>query len=150
MKLKSIIQSAIACSSILFLASCASITNTPNEPVSATVEIEQWSAAYYGSATTGDGTIHYRGKPHRFSITSIGAGGAGAQKVSATGVVYGLKKLSDFSGTYTGVSSGLTAFKGRMHAKLTNPNGVSLYIAGTTEGLASSLGVQAFKLQLLD
>jgi hypothetical protein len=35
-----------------------------------------------------------------------------------------------------------------MHAKLTNQNGVVMYLAGETEGLASSLGAQAFEVSL--
>ena len=34
------------------------------------------------------------------------------------------------------------------HAKLTNGNGVVMYLAGQTEGLASSLGAQAFEVNL--
>jgi hypothetical protein len=37
-----------------------------------------------------------------------------------------------------------------MHAKLTNGNGVVMYLAGETEGLASSMGVQAFEVTLTD
>jgi len=35
-----------------------------------------------------------------------------------------------------------------MHAKLTNGNGVTMYLAGQTEGLASSMGAQAFEVNL--
>ena len=35
-----------------------------------------------------------------------------------------------------------------MHAKLTNGNGVVMYLAGETEGLASSMGAQAFEVRL--
>ena len=66
-----------------------------------------------------------------------GLGGSGRQKVNATGKVYNLNRLSDFSGSEThGVSNGLTLIEGHMHAKLTNQNGVVMYIAGQTEGLA--------------
>jgi hypothetical protein len=37
-----------------------------------------------------------------------------------------------------------------MHAKLTNGNGVIMYLAAETEGLASSMGVQAFEVSLTD
>lgn len=48
----------------------------------------------------------------------------------------------------TGISKGLTLIEGKMHAKLTNDNGVTMYLAGETEGLASSLGAQAFEVTL--
>jgi hypothetical protein len=37
-----------------------------------------------------------------------------------------------------------------MHAKLTNGNGVVMYLAGDTEGLASSIGVQALVVKLTE
>ena len=87
-------------------------------------------------------------RSHRFTISGGGVGGSGVQKVSATGKVYNLNNLSSFSGTYHGVSRGLTLIEGKMHAKLTNQNGVVMYLAGETEGLASSLGAQAFEVNL--
>jgi hypothetical protein len=50
--------------------------------------------------------------------------------------------------TRRGVSQGLKLIQGQMHAKLENQNGVVIYLAGETEGLASSLGVQSFVVTL--
>ena len=120
----------------------------PSTPSSATVRTREWSAAYYGSAAAGKGTLYFNGARHHFTISGVGVGGAGGQKISATGKVYDLNRLSDFSGTYHGISRGLTLIEGKMHAKLTNQNGVVMYLAGETEGLASSLGAQAFEVNL--
>jgi len=144
------INSALTGFTILFLAGCSSMTKAPSTPPSATVSIHEWSAAYYGSAARGKGTLNYNGQAHYFRISGLGAGGMGGQKISATGKVYNLNNLSDFSGSYRGVSSGLTLIEGKMHAKLTNDNGVVMYLAGETEGLASSMGVQAFEVSLTD
>ena len=143
-----LINSAFASITILLIAGCASMTTAPSTPPSATVRIREWSAAYYGSAAAGKGTLYYNGQRHHFTISGLGAGGMGAQKVSATGKVYNLNNLSNFSGTYQGISSGLTLIEGKMHAKLTNGNGVVMYLAGETEGLASSMGVQAYEVRL--
>jgi hypothetical protein len=132
----------------LLIAGCASMTQAPSTPPSATVKIQEWSAAYYGSAAAGKGTLYYNGQLHHFTISGVGVGGAGGQKISATGKVYNLNRLSDFSGTYQGISRGLTLIEGKMHAKLTNGNGVVMYLAGETEGLASSIGAQAFEVNL--
>jgi hypothetical protein len=134
----------------LLIAGCASMTQAPSTPPSATVRITEWSAAYYASAAGGKGTLYYHRQRHHFTISGLGAGGMGGQKVSATGKVYNLNRLSDFSGTYHGVSRGLTLIEGKMHAKLTNGNGVVMYLAGQTEGLASSMGAQAFEVNLTD
>ena len=142
------INSISASITILLIAGCSSMTQAPSSTPSATVRIQEWSAAYYAQAETGKGTLYYHGGSHRFTISGGGVGGSGAQKVSATGKVFNLNRLSDFSGTYHGVSRGLTLIEGKMHAKLTNQNGVTMYLAGTTEGLASSLGAQAFEVNL--
>ena len=149
-RMQLVTQPALTGIATLLIAGCSSMTTnpTPNAPPSATVRVQEWTAAYYGSAAVGKGTIAYMGHHHRFTITGAGAGGDGMQKVSATGKVYNLNKLSDFAGTYRGVSNGLTLIEGKMHAKLTNDNGVVMYLAGETEGLASSVGVQAFEIRL--
>jgi hypothetical protein len=143
-------NSVLASITFLLIAGCASMTKAPSTPPSATVTIREWSAAYYASAARGKGTLNYNGQRHHFSISGLGAGGMGGQKISATGTVYNLNKLSDFNGTYHGISRGLTLIEGKMHAKLTNGNGVTMYLAGETEGLASSLGAQAFEVSLTD
>ena len=144
------INSAFTSITILLIAGCASMTQAPSTPPSATVRIREWSAAYYGSAAAGKGTLYYHGQRHHFTISGLGAGGMGAQKISATGKVYNLNNLSDFSGTYRGISRGLTLIEGQMHAKLQNGNGVTMYLAAQTEGVASSMGAQAFEVNLTD
>ena len=141
-------NSALASIALLIVAGCASMTQAPSTTPSATVRIREWSAAYYAQAETGKGTLYFNGQAHHFTISGGGVGGSGAQKVSATGKVFNLNRLSDFSGTYHGISRGLTLINGQMHAKLTNQNGVTMYLAGQTEGLASSLGAQAFEVNL--
>jgi hypothetical protein len=145
-----LVNSAFASITILLIAGCASMTTAPSAPPSATVRIQEWSAAYYASAAAGKGTLYYHGQRHHFTISGLGAGGMGGQKVSATGKVYNLNTLSDFSGTYRGISRGLTLIEGKMHAKLTNGNGVVMYLAGETKGVASSIGAQAFEVSLTD
>ena len=150
LRIKLPIKPALACFAAFLIVGCASTTTAPSTPPSATVRIQEWSAAYYASAAAGKGTLYYNGGRHHFTISGLGAGGAGGQKISATGKVYKLNNLSDFSGTYHGISRGLTLIEGKMHAKLTNGNGVVMYVAGETEGLASSMGAQAFEVNLTD
>ena len=142
------VSSVFASIALLLITGCASMTQAPSTPPSATVRIREWSAAYYGSAAAGKGTLNYNGQRHHFTISGLGAGGMGAQKISATGKVYNLNSLSQFSGTYRGISRGLTLIEGQMHAKLQNGNGVVMYLAAQTEGVASSMGVQAFEVNL--
>src|SRR6476620_11863481 len=142
-----LINSTFVGITFLLTAARASMTQAPSTTPSATVSIREWSAAYYAQAETGKGTLYYQGR-HHFTISGGGIGGSGAQKVSATGKVFNLNRLSDFSGTYHGISRGLTLIEGKMHAKLTNQNGVTMYLAGENECLASSLGAQVFEVNL--
>jgi len=80
------INSAFTAITILLLAGCASTTTAPSVPPSATVSIREWSAAYYGSAAAGKGTLYYNGRRHHFTISGLGAGGMGGQKIAATGM----------------------------------------------------------------
>ena len=146
-RMKLPIKYSLAGFAALFIVGCSSMTQAPSTPPSATVRITEWSAAYYAQAETGKGRLYYHGV-HHFAISGGGVGGSGAQKVSATGKVYNLNSLSQFSGTYHGIARGLTLIEGQMHAKLTNQNGVTMYLAGQTEGLASSLGAHAFEVNL--
>src|SRR6476646_9073123 len=125
-----LINSASASIAFLLIAGCASMTQAPSTTPSATVRIREWSAAYYAQAETGKGTLYYNGGRHHFTISGGGIGGSGAQKVSATGKVFNLNSLSQFSGTYHGISRGLTLLAGKMHAKLPNPNAVAMYLSG--------------------
>jgi hypothetical protein len=122
--------------------------NAPTGPPSATLTVDEWQAAYDLAAATGKGTIHYKDQTRSFSVTGVGAGGTGAQNIVATGKVFNLNSLSDFSGTYTGLRSGLTLFEGKMHEKLTNKKGVIIYLTGKTEGLSSSTGLDEVVITL--
>ncbi len=86
-----LINSTFVGITFLLIAGCASMTQAPSTTPSATVSIREWSAAYYGSAAAGKGTLNYNGQRHHFTISGVGVGGAGAPKISATGKVYNPK-----------------------------------------------------------
>lgn len=150
--MKNLFISSVTACSILFLTGCATqMANDSNAPTgnpSATLRVEAWQAAYYGSAAGGEGMLRYNGQDHDFTVVSAGAGGTGAQKVTATGQVYNLNRLADFPGTYTGVRSGFTLIQGKMHEKLTNEKGTVIYITGHTKGLASTTGADKVVITL--
>src|SRR5262249_16759701 len=111
--MKTNLINSIFASITILLAGCSSMTKAPSTAPSATVTIREWSAAYYGSVARGKGTLNYNGQRHHFTISGLGAGGMGAQKIAATGKVYNLNNLSQFSGTYRGISRGLTLIEGQ-------------------------------------
>jgi len=138
----------VAGASVILLSACATTKskdkNAPTGRPTASIRFEGGQAAYYASTGVGKGTLNFKGVNYPFTAMAVGAGGTGAQKVSATGEVYNLNSLADFPGTYTGVRSGFTVAKGKQRVKLTNDKGVVIYGEGVTVGLASSTG--AFKV----
>ena len=150
MKNKYTLAPALAAS--LLLASCATqMSNDPAAPTgppSATLTVDEFQAAYYGSAATGSGTLSYQGRKRAFSVKSVGAGGSGVQEIQAVGKVYHLDSLADFSGTYTGARSGLTLFQGKMHERLENEKGTVIYLTGKTSGLSTSMGIDKVVITL--
>lgn len=150
--MRTIFTSALAASAAVLLSSCATRMATdptaPAGPPDATLSMESVQAAYYGSASTGQGTINYRGQTRKFTISGAGAGGAGAQHISATGKVYHLKSLADFPGTYTGARSGLTLGSGQMTERLENAKGTVIYLTGRTSGLSTSVGLDKMIITL--
>lgn len=143
---------AIAGSALLLLSGCStkitSDSDAPTSPPTASVTLEASHAAYWASGGGGSGTLHFNGQDHAFKFAGVGVGGTGAEQISATGDVYNLHKLSDFAGTYNGIRTGITIFKGKLYSKLTNEHGVIVYIKGKTSGLASASGASTIDVQL--
>ena len=112
---------------------------------SATLTMTSWKVAFIGSAGQSKGVLSYRGKQRSFKMTGLGIGGIGISTSSATGVVYNMKTLDDFTGSYTSGRSGVTLgddefIKDRM-MWLKNENGVSIKLTTDKEGIELNLGV---------
>lgn len=147
------IKSILSAAALILLSACASTSSSKQAPTttpSATLHVAGASAAYKGAVGTGKGTLNYQGQVHHFTIVGLGAGGYGAQKVEATGEVYNLNDLADFPGTYKGISKGLTLINGKMHSKMTNGNGVVIYLTGERTGVATNTGVRTIVVKLTD
>lgn len=109
-----------------------------------TVEIEQVQVAFIGSGNVGGGTLNFQGKSYRFTVGGLGIGGFGVSKMQATGDVYNLKELRQFSGAYGQARYGAAAGdKSTGEMWLQNPNGVLISLRARRTGLALSLGADA-------
>ncbi len=110
---------------------------------SGTFEVEILRVSFIGSAAHGKGVLHYKGKKHPFAATGLGAGGVGASKTVAKGIVYNMKKLDDFVGTYINARAGIAvADKGKAKSVwVQNEKGVRLKATPKTTGLQLNLGV---------
>lgn len=115
------------------------------DPVaSGTVYIEQVQIAFIGSGNLGGGVLTYGGHEYDFTVGGLGVGGFGVSKMEATGTVYDLKDIRDFSGAYVQARYGLAI--GELSAGelwLQNTNGVGIHLKAKRTGLALSLGGDA-------
>ena len=58
LRMKLPIKSTLACFAAFVIGGCASTTTAPSTPPAATLRIQEWTAAYYGSAAAGKGTLY--------------------------------------------------------------------------------------------
>jgi hypothetical protein len=94
------------------------------------VTLESKSIAFLVGVNWNDGTLEYRGQKHLFTVEGLSVLDLGVTKVAAQGEVKNLKKLEDFSGTYTlapGGGTGATTLK--------NENGVEVALTPATKGM---------------
>lgn len=68
----------------------------------------------------------------------------------ASGRVYHLKTLQDFSGNYTSVSAGATLAGSGSVTAMRNQNGVEITLTITTQGLNVKLAAEGVKISLLN
>jgi hypothetical protein len=96
----------------------------------------------------GSGNLDVGGTTHKVSVSGLSVIDVGAAKISASGSVYNLKKLSDINGIYNTFAAGATIAGGGGAAYLRNQNGVVIRLDTTTEGLRFNLSAEGVTLKL--
>ncbi len=113
----------------------------PTGPPTASITIQQLQVAFIGSGALGGGTLTYGGRAYPISVSGLGVGGIGASHLSATGVVYGLRRRADPAGVYGQVRSGWAlGDQGAGTLWLSNNKGVTMELKTHRRGLQLSLG----------
>ena len=142
---------------VLGLIASSAIVNAQEDPAQkyagqtpdATVNLDEIQIGYLLMGTLGGGTLQYQGKDYRFKIGGLGAGGAGVDKLKASGEVYGLKNTADFAGEYLDARIGFAAtVKGKGDLWLKNDKGVHMHLKSQLEGLALTLGADAIRVKM--
>jgi hypothetical protein len=90
----------------------------------------------------------YQGQEHPFSISGLSVVDLGISKVSATGDVFNLKKLSDFSGNYVATQAGAALGGGAGAIAMKNQNGVVMQLTGTGTGVKLTLAPKGVEVKL--
>lgn len=94
----------------------------------------------------GAGVLTFQGKAYPFRIEGISVGDMGISRAEATGNVYNLTKIEDFSGDYVAASASAAIAGGSGIATMRNQRGVVIDLAGIDEGLKLKIAVEGVKI----
>jgi hypothetical protein len=114
----------------------------------ATLQLRSGSVAAGVGISWGKGILTYRGKEYLVSVNGLSLGKVGITKVTASGEVYNLKSLQDFSGNYTSTNADLTLAGGHSGVTMRNQNGVKVVIHATSRGVDLTIGASGVDLKL--
>ena len=117
-------------------------------PPSGKVSMESKSVALGVGVSWGDGKLTYQGKEHVFSVDGLSVVDLGVSKVTATGEVFNLKKLSDFSGNYVAGQAGAGVGGGAGAILMKNQHGVVMKLTGTGTGVRLTAGAKGLDVKL--
>lgn len=114
------------------------------------VQISQTQASFVGNVAWGSGTLFFNNRRIPFRINGLGIGGFGVSRMTATGEVYGLRNLSDFTGVYGQLRAGLVAGEAELRGGIwmENASGVRMNLRPQREGLSLQLGADGMRVEL--
>jgi len=141
-------RKAVMAVTMVAVLALVSVARAADEKPDATVQLKAGSVAAGVGVSWGSGTLTYKGKSHPISVNGLSVGDVGATKISASGKVYGLKKLEDFDGNYTAVGAGATVAGGASAFTAQNQNGVKVTLISTTKGMKFTLGTAGIEMKL--
>ena len=142
-RMKRVVQGLIAMAALVLTVGLAWAEDTTGK-----VTIETMSAGVGLGVTWGDGVLDYRGEKYPFTVRSFDVGDIGVAKVIATGMVFNLKSVEDFSGMFAAVVASGTLGGGAGSGAMYNNNKVSMVWTGTNQGLNLSLAHSGINVQL--
>ncbi len=150
--MRSSLVSLAACA-LLSVAAYAADPDSSAPPVASdaqpdgTVSLKGGSVAAGIGYTWGHGDLTYEGS-HEFSIKGVSVVDVGATNFTASGSVYNLKKLADFTGNYVAAGAGITVAGGGTAVYLKNEHGVVIKLIATDVGLKFKLSADGVHVAL--
>ena len=114
----------------------------------ATLHLSSKAIAAGVGVSWGQGTLTYKGKEYPVSVSGLSLGKVGVTKVTATGEVYHLKKLEDFSGNYASATADITLAGGHSGVTMKNQNGVKVVVRATSKGVDLTIGASGVDMKL--
>jgi hypothetical protein len=118
-----------------------------NAKADGTVTLKGGSVAAGIGYTWGHGELNYQGA-HAFTIKGVSVVDVGAEGFNATGNVYHLSKLSDFTGNYVAFAAGIAVAGGGTATYLKNEHGVVIRLLAKDVGLKFNLSADGVHVAL--
>jgi hypothetical protein len=115
---------------------------------SGTVRIKFVKAGLIVGVGSGSGTLDYRGKTFRLSISGVELGSVGITNVELAGTASNLHNVSDIAGTYNATGPSATIGAGSRAVTVQNDKGVLLTLRGLQTGLQASVGLSGITIAL--
>ena len=131
------------------LAVAGGLVGAQDRKPDATLELSEGSVAAGIGFSWGKGTLTYQGKQYPVKVEGLAVGEVGINRATASGKVYDMKKLEDFSGNYTAAGVGATLGGGAGASLMKNQNGVSIELVSTTQGATVKLAASGIRLTLV-
>jgi hypothetical protein len=137
------------CLVALSLLGALNVASAAMEPQpSGTVDMASKSLALGVGAIWGDGTLHFQGTNHKFSLQGLTVVDVGASAVTTAGEVFNLKNPADFAGNYIAGAAGLAIAGGANDVIMRNDHGVVLRLHGIEKGVRLQLGAQGVSITM--
>ena len=115
---------------------------------SASLKLQSKSVALGAGVSWGDGTLVFQGKDYPITISGLSLLDLGVSGVSATGMVYGLDNISDFSGNYVATQATFAVAGGGGELTMINPRGVAINLKSEQSGTQLTLGPGGMGIKL--
>ena len=132
------------------LLSCATGRSDDGEPLKfdATVRMTGGLVAVGVGYGWGHGAISYQGTEQTFCVHGLSVGDVAVANLKAEGLVFNLNSLSDFSGRYFAMSTGVAIAMGESAALLKNEHGVTTQLDTTVRGLRFNIAASGLRIVL--
>lgn len=137
---------SLLCSAPVQAAAAAKVE--PGDKPVGIVTMEFGQGGFILGVSGGEGTLLFNGRKYFFKLGSLGVGGFGVSKTTATGEVYNLKNVDDFPGAFFQARAGYAAVEGKGVHWLENANGVVIKLRATTKGLLLNLGADGLMIEM--
>src|SRR5262245_23802465 len=122
------------------------LSSAEAQPPNATLTWTMVSMADGVGYSWGDGVLTFQGHTYPFSAGELAVGEIGISKAEATGNVYHLTKLEDFSGDYVAADASAAIGGGSGIATMRNQHGVVIDLTTIDKGIELTFAVAGAKI----